>query len=63
MIEAAVIALVVCLVAVCAVAVLARLAQLKHQRRLPSVSEWQARQNAAPLTSAIADKHVTKEKR
>jgi hypothetical protein len=62
MTEAAVIALVVCLVAVCAV-VLARLVQLKHQRRLPSVSEWQARQNAAPLTSAIAEKHVIKGKR
>jgi hypothetical protein len=31
---------------------------LLEVRQLPSVSEWQARQNAAPLSSAIMERHV-----
>ena len=50
--------------AVCTVGlglVLGRIVYLREVRQLPKISEWQARKNAAPLTSAVAQRQVVDE--
>lgn len=48
-------------IAVLIVREIRQLLYVRDVRRMPILTELQARQNAAPLTSAIADRHVADE--